>query len=224
MAETEQEIIFDELNIAYRTLSPQPFDGGKFFERISQFFQKRAVRGFSVSPDGVAAQIDSIYTLKTARLNVDLDSGIVGVTGKLFADVNEGFDILIRVLDQEVRFDIESIRYLEVTGKGRYRSDSIPISKMKSSYASDFTKRVSEFFQGSEVSPLTLRVGTAAAAGSKGSLRDLLDWEEFKLEPLTVNPNYYYWELVSRHSDQRRVRALWQELPTRVTTLLNSVG
>lgn len=216
-------LTFDQLGLAYRTLTPHPFDAEKFYAELDGKFKAEKVQGFTLNVEGVLSGIDKVYTFRKARLNFDPDRGIVGVTGENYADVNDAFGIVRSTLEEELDFDLGEIRYLELVAGGRFKPKGLPVARLSATYDQEALIKLSAFFNGESVTPLTLRVGQADTSETKESLRDLREWFEMRVEPFTINPAFFFWALVYRKRIPSAVMEIWESLESRLTNLMKSL-
>lgn len=215
--------LIDQAGLAYRTLTPHPFDGSLFLSKLESRFQRKNTRGFSLNAEGTLSTVDRVYLFKNAQLNFDPDTGVIGATGSVYSDVGEAFDIICGILSDELSFDFSETRSLEIVAQGRFRTRILPARRLAEVYQGPVMQGMLAFMDGQGGTPLTVRLGGVAARDTKESFRELRDWWDFRLEPLNLNPSYLYWNLVYRKADSAEVRRFWDSLPSKLDTLIRGL-
>lgn len=213
-------LITDSINISYRFLTPYPFEDKEFLSRIGEKFDTTKGKSFELSPEGIKPVDDTIYKFKQSRLNYRPDNGTVGVFGSDYKEVNEAFVFVGDVLSKNMGMDLNKIKFLEIVVRGRYKPKIKPLKSMSKTYNDEFLSLSSKFFGNSKVTPMALRVCSEIGLSEDLSFRDIINWYDFRLEPMILNPSFYFWQLVYRNNDYKKTLALWSSLPDSLEKLI----
>lgn len=213
-------VIIDEVNISYRMLTPHPFNEKVFLALIEEKFEKKAVKGLSISPDGVASVEEFQYLFKGARLNFHQERGVIGVIGTNYPDVNGGFEFLVPVLKDKMNVNLNKVKFLEITARGRYKPKTKPLVRFIDLYNKEILNFFGKFFNEEKEIPMSIRVCSSKALEEETQFREIINWNEFRIEPMLMNPNFYYWDLVFRQENPHKVINLWKEFPKKIEAML----
>jgi hypothetical protein len=209
----------DMANISFKMQTPHPFDERIFIANIEESFKKKPTKALSINPDGVATVEEYRHSYKQAYLNFHPEQGIVGIQGLNYADVSEGFNILHNILMDRLKLDFKIVKYLEISIKGRYQPNIKPLKRLARIYKDETMQFFKDLFSCEDETPMSLRICSANSIDEEISFREIADWHEFRIEPMILNPNFYFWEIVYRKAKWENVIDFWKDLPAKIENL-----
>ena len=201
----EMKILVDKIGLAYKIIPPLPFDEKKFLDKIQEHFLKKDVQMLNIGSDGVAFPSTEQYEAGSVILNYQSHRGIIGVTGNIYEDVRTELDFISDVMFHEMEVQREDVEYLELHTTGRARGKKTPLESLANLYDEKAIEPITSSFSSLDFSPMVIRLCTKDAVQDKTPFRDVINWHEFKFEPLMKNPVFYYWEFIFRNNDFEKV-------------------
>ena len=216
-------LIIDNLSISYKFLAPHPFDDRLFIKKIEDIFTYKAdVVAVNVDESGhVTSQPKPIYVAKdgTSELNFTPETGIIGVRGNEFNEVNTNFNHVTKILETDMEIDFENdIEYLELLSKGRYKGKNQPLVTLDK-YHSIKKTVFNNFFDNEDIINMEIRVCNESNLKNRKNIRKLQNWYDIRIFPFIVNPNFYAYDLVYRKPNISEVEIFWSNLEDKINNL-----
>lgn len=218
------KILIDQnkITIAFNNPFPFPEDDLETELKTKDYVVPKEPTMISVGPDG-GQSIVKRWEREEVGVYYDSNKGFLSSEGKDFKKVSAGFEDIREIAKNLLGSDLTTeTEWAEVLFNCRCLGDKRPLKAFEDYLPSQPYLKFEEI--GVEnLKPFSLKMYSAEESELEGPLNKIPNWVHINIEPLIINPKYYYIRVVYRQVDISKVGVFSTKLKEVVESLINHI-